>query len=383
MGTTILIVINVALLVIIVFVAVLFYYEVIYWHRARKIKRIQNREALRVGSVAEFKRRLLVSSLIMMNTGKKTEYPTLFADTFIKRLLLHIKYPDPVNIFSWRYSECGWLLYALIEAQCDTYVIKNIFDKHIYKEEIVCVDQSQCGMVALFLYERTQELKYKTYADSLWQFLIQRETEYGLPYRDIDANHILVDTIGMAIPFIIEYAERFQKSAQLAYRCIEKFIKYGTDIETGLPVFSFLTTYPHLKCGMSNWGRGCSWFVIGLSYVDKTKLNKYSCDALQKMEKMLVALWDRDKFFGHFLGETERDLSAELPILFYLYKRKLITLSEVEVLKYSEMCHDGVMYNSSSSNTGIIKYGTLLGPNVLSQVYMIRLINEFQAHQHV
>lgn len=379
----ILIIIIIVLLVIIVLLCAISYYDIMYWYKARKIRLIQNEKVLCARSIADFKGSLVRSSLIMMNSGKKKEYPTLFADTVTKRFFLHLRHQDPVNVFSWHYSECGWLLYALIEAGYDTRVLKSIFDEHILSEEIVCVDQSQCGMVALFLYEQTHEPKYKNYADRLWQFLVKRETDYGLPYRDACTNQMLVDTIGMTIPFIIEYATLFQKSARLAYHIVELFIKYGTDAETGLPVFSFLTTNPHLKCGVSNWGRGCSWYVIGLSYIDKNKLSKYCCDSLQKLDRMLVSLWERDKYFGHFLGETGRDLSAELPILFYLYKKKLITLSEIDVLKYSEMCHDGVMYNSSSSNTGIIKYGTLLGPNVLSQAYMLRIIGEFEAQQQL
>ena len=89
-------------------------------------------------------------------------------------------------------------------------------------------------------------------------------------------------------------------------------------------------------------------------------------------------LYNKNHSFGHFLGKKDRDLSAELPILFYLSKKKLIKLTEKDILDYSLMCHNGIVYNSSSSNTGIIAYGTLCGPNVLSQAYMIRIITLYE-----
>ena len=41
------------------------------------------------------------------------------------------------------------------------------------------------------------------------------------------------------------------------------------------------------------------------------------------------------------------------------------------------------MYNSSSENHGIIKYGMPYGPNALSQAYMIRLIALFKERNSI
>ena len=377
----VLVILNVVLCVSILFLIYLFSSDIYYWYKARKIKRTQKQIVFPTSSLEKFKSDLMLSSYEMIKKGTKIEYPTLISDTFTRRFLYGLTKQDPVSVLSWNYSESGWLLYAILEAGSGIQFVKTIFDEQIYNNKIVCVDQSQCGIIALKLYIETQEIKYKNYADNLWQFLIERETEYGLPYRDANSTSILVDTIGMAIPFIVEYAELFQKPKQLAYQTIEKFLRYGTDEETGLPVFSFLTTSPHIKCGMSNWGRGCSWFVIGLSYINEQEISKYGMDRIHKLETTLVSIWKRDKRFSHFLGEDGGDLSAELPILYYLYKKKLITLSESDILDYSKMSHYGVMYNSSSSNVGIIKYGTCIGPNVLTQAYMLRLINEYESLQ--
>lgn len=376
----VLVILNLVLCVSILFLIYLFSSDIYYWYKARKIKRTQKQTVFLKPSLKKFKSDLMLSSYEMIKRGTKIEYPTLISDTFTRRLLYGITKQDPVNVLSWNYSESGWLLYALAETEVDISIIKRIFDTQIYEKEIVCVDQSQCGMVALLLYQRTKESQYKDYADKLYNYLNDNMTEMGIPYRS-ESSYILVDTIGMAIPFIVEYAELFQESAHLAYHTIENFLRYGTDDETGLPVFSFLTTSPHLKCGMSNWGRGCSWLLIGLSYISETNVSQYGLKQIHKIDKTLTTIWERDKRFGHFIGEEGCDLSAELPILYYLYKKNLITLSDSDIVYYSRMCHDGVMYYSSSSNVGIIKYGTCLGPNVLSQAYMLRLINEYETKQ--
>ena len=374
----VLLILNIILSAILIAIAIVFHNEVVYWYKSHKIRSTQKEKVVRACSIESFKQNLMCSSSKMVALKNKIEYPTLTGDTFIKRFVYSWKHQDPVESFSWQYSECGWLLYALAEAGYDLMRIKEIFEHHVLKEKITIVDQAQCGMVALLLYQKTREKKYKDYADSLYHFLISRVNDYGLPYRDGANQDILVDTIGMAIPFLIEYSQMFPVSDAFAYDIVEKFVKYGTDYETGLPAFGFYTIKPYIKRGACNWGRGSAWYVIGLSYIDKARLSDTAISQIEKLEKTLVYLYNKNHSFGHFLGKKDRDLSAELPILFYLSKKKLIKLTEKDILDYSLMCHNGIVYNSSSSNTGIIAYGTLCGPNVLSQAYMIRIITLYE-----
>ena len=91
----------------------------------------------------------------------------------------------------------------------------------------------------------------------------------------------------------------------------------------------------------------------------------------------ICALWNDKHCFGQFVGEGEKkDLSAELPIIYYLFKSNLLHITKNDILEYGKFLHDGIMYNSSSSNSGIIRYGTNIGPNILAQAFMLKLLNE-------
>lgn len=241
------------------------------------------------------------------------------------------------------------------------------------------VCQCQGGMIAMLLHERTKEIKYKQYVDKLYEWLKAQDTELGILFIP-GYSYALVDIIGMAIPFLMKYGTFFSKNEaiELAEKTMSKYIEYGLDKETGVPAFSYHVDPPRIKCGASNWGRGCSWFIIGLLYIDVEHFDAKNRIVIKSLESTLTSLWSSDGFFGQFIGEWPRDLSAELPIVYYLYKKNLISLDEKQIIAYSMMCHNGVMYNSSTENKGIIRYGSPYGPNILSQAYMLRLIQLYE-----
>lgn len=242
------------------------------------------------------------------------------------------------------------------------------------------VDQSPIGIGAIYLDSLKKDSKYKAYADNLFQWLKNRDGDYGILYGN-DNSRSLVDALGMVVPFLMKYAQTYhcEEAENFAYKTIEKYIEYGCDNTTGVPAFSYRTEPPHIKMGMTNWGRGISWFCLGLLSIDESRLFSDVFGKVNAFQVTLYELWKQDHSFSQFVGENnKKDLSAELPILYYLYKKQKIELTGNDILQYSKYMHNGEMYNLSSSNTGIIRYGVAYGPYMLSDAFMLKLINEVE-----
>ncbi len=349
-------------------------------------KRIKRSERFLNGKVKEidtFINALIEASFRMMKSGKKIEYPSLTDYTIFGRFFKNRKFIDPVTLFRFQYSECGWIILSILEYSIDNdsrrEIFSNVqayFDTCVIDAPFETVDQSQCGMLALRLYKETHDSKYIDYADRMYQWLLTFDSVCGLKYREWH-NIIVVDTIGMSIPFLMEYYKMFniQKAKSIALNTVQQYILRGCDYNTGMPAYAYEIDAPNLKVGRANWGRGISWFVIGLCYVPDNEFSKEAQNILDKFNKSLICLWARDKHYGQFLGEGNgKDLSAELPILYYLNRKAIIKMSKEDILEYSTLMHDGIMYYSSSSNTGVIRYGVPMGPNMLSQAFMMRLL---------
>lgn len=370
----------VCLLLLAIGVILLFYPDLHFYIHARRIRRVEQRKQDRQ-KFPIFSQSLVNASKLMIKMGKRIEYPILESDNFLRRCIYFYAKSNRASVFTFMGAECGWLLYALTEYLDDVHYVRSVFNDKILPIPIKQVEQSQCGMVALYLYKKTNEDVYKKYADSVYGYLLSQDTDYGIVFRAGDkGNRILVDTLGMAIPFLTEYGKMFglEEAVELAERSLEQYVEYGVDDKTGIPAFAFRIPSPHIKLGCPNWGRGVAWFILGLMYVDVSHLSANTQNKIIKFERSIIELWNKNKSFRHFLCEGGRDLSAELPILYYLVSKNQICLSENDLMEYSTMSHQGLMYHSSSSNVGIVRYGTCAGPNVLSQAYMLRLITLYK-----
>ncbi len=358
--------------------------DIVFWWKARKVRNTEKTSIEPTTNIDTFKKSLLNASVQMCSSSRRIAFPTLKADTFIKRAKYFWKInknyvSDNEEEFNLLWSEEGWLLYTMAEMDEYFEYVKDVFDKRFIDTPFKEVCQSQGGMIAILLYERTKENKYKQYVDKMCEWLLAQDTELGILFIP-KYQYALVDVLGMAVPFLMKYGSQFsnKEAIALAEKTMSKYIEYGCDKETGIPSFSYHVEPPRIKCGASNWGRGCSWFIIGLLYIDVEHFDAKNRIVIKSLESTLTSLWRSDVFFGQFIGEWPRDLSAELPIVYYLYKKNLISLDEEQIIAYSMMCHNGVMYNSSTENKGIIRYGSPYGPNILSQAYMLRLIKLYE-----
>lgn len=385
-NTTILLVFLLILFGVGVLFVSLFVPDILYWRKARKIRKTERTSSEPSNSLNNFESDLRNASVRMIESGEKIAFPALRGDTFMSRARYFYKTRKREAIdggdesaFHLDWSECGWIVYALAEDYANLQYISRVYSEKILPLPLKMINHSQLGMVALLLFEKTANDNYKIFADKIYSFIRKQDSKYGVLYRQNIRNQI-VDVVGMAVPFLIKYGMLFsdEEALKLAEKTVSQYIKYGCDRMSGMPAFAFQLEAPHIKCGATNWGRGCAWFVIGLSYVNINNFDNDTQSMIDKLDSSLVKLWETDGFFGHFISQGPRDLSAELPIVYYLYKKRLINIEEHQLLSYSTMCHNGIMYNSSSENHGIISYGMPCGPNALSQAYMIRLINLYK-----
>lgn len=255
--------------------------------------------------------------------------------------------------------------------------LKNYFDDHTLNLPFKYRDQSVEVITSLRLYKYYKDNKYKIHADRMYEWLLSQNSDYGILYVP-GIKESIVDVLGMVVPFLVEYSKTFNKpeAYELALRQIEQYMKYGCDKETGIPSFAYNIEKPHIKTGRMNWGRGISWFVIGLSSIDVEHLSLKNQQVIARMNDTLSEIWKNDHRFDHFVCDriSERDLTAELPIIYYLNKIGKINLSNEELLEYSQFMHDGIMYHCSNSNDGAVEYGVAHGPMMLAQAFMLKLI---------
>lgn len=280
----------------------------------------------------------------------------------------------------------GWLMYTMLESTSNSNdstlisKIAKIFDEKVMNEPIYEVDQSLFGISAIILYKQTKMDKYKTYANNLFHWLQKRDTPLGIPYRpNIDIN--LIDGLGMYNPFLIYYSKAYNDSSayKLAIKQSELFIKYAVDAETGICSHGYRIIPPYIKVGSSNWGRGNSWYVLGICDININDLSPLAKHKISLLNKTLIELWNKEQSFSRYIGENgKEDISTTLPILYYLHKHDLIKLTKKQVLNYSKYMHDGIMYNGSGECGGSNRYSDYSGSSPLTQAMMILLINTIQ-----
>lgn len=99
------------------------------------------------------------------------------------------------------------------------------------------------------------------------QMLKQMYKEFGyVPYNINSSGICFVDTIGMICPFMIKYAAVYNEPVfiDMAIKQIGLYYKFGFDEKTGLP-FHCYDAEKRTRLGICGWGRGCGWWVSGIT----------------------------------------------------------------------------------------------------------------------
>ena len=329
----------------------------------------------------DFRQEVFNANMKILMSGNRPDIPN-FPTGVIERIKYNIGYDQPSHPFFEGGEPNHVMVATLQDAICrhDTVSIasiREIFDSRILHTELTEVDCSYSGGVAILLYQLTSNEKYKDYADNTLNWLVNRDTENGILYWKNNNKFQLNDGYGMYLPFLNAYSKAFGDtvSRKLIVKQMEIAAKYLMDSVSGIPVHGFTLDENHSKVMMCNFGRGISWFVSGLVDLDTSDLSTVCLEAICRLDSTLCKIWEKEGHFSQFPGQGgPSDLSAELPILYYLSHKGLVQLSDDQLLQYSTMADNGLLYHSSGSVT--TTYSNLTGPNILAQAFILRLLNE-------
>lgn len=268
-------------------------------------------------------------------------------------------------------------------------LVRQAFDKYCLNLDIQRVDQSVYGTVAIYLFKEYGGGKYKDYAEKVYNYLKNKNTkEYGIRFLDNYSTSNHVDGIGVFNPFLVTYAKEFNVSEaySIALQNFELYTKYGVD-EWGRPSQLYNTIPPYERTGRPNWGRGFAWYALGAISLNEEDMTEDCKAKLQNFKDYIVSVWERDHKFTHFINKAtdDIDLSATLPLLYYMYTNSLIALTEDELLQLSTFMVDGIMYHSSGVLMNNREY-QFASSQRLSQAFMLNLISAYKSgkykHEH-
>lgn len=193
---------------------------------------------------------------------------------------------------------------------------------------MVRTDQIGYGLLALDLYADTQDARYKDFADQYFNLLDGMDREEGLLLYRQGSGEQHVDAIGLVTPFLYAYSEAFhnERAKEIADKMIADYVRWGTDDVTGIPVQTY-NVKTHVKYNHTNWGRGISWYLLGVEHFETqdSLLNR----RIALLDSMLLA--DEDHLYNQYFEQgTMPDMSATIPVLHYLRQKGLLKLTKDE-----------------------------------------------------
>lgn len=269
----------------------------------------------------------------------------------------------PAKFEVQEYGEYGFLMWMTLKtAHNKNYLdlsklIKNRFDEFFLSKNQVLIerpDQSIYGCIAIELYKKSKDIKYKYFADEIYKKLKNRVNSYGvIPYKKKSENQE-VDVLGFVVPFLSLYSKTFNNSSAMDYsvKLIEEFIKYGVDGKTGLPSQSYNFKYK-IKLGYSNWSRGFGWYALALSHVDYDLFPDSEKNRILLFENTIYNLFKENMSLSQFQGRKQKyniDMSATMPILYFLIVKEKIKLNKVHFINFFSkyvMSNGQVGFNSA------------------------------------
>ena len=194
-------------------------------------------------------------------------------------------------------------------------------------------DQTSYGCIAALIGRNTHQDDCLSFCDMLYHRMDSLYKENGnVLYREGDSNQH-VDGIGLICPFLNIYGEMFHKgqSDTIVCRMIRDYLAYGVDPVTGIPAQSY-NSKTKIKDRRCNWGRGVSWWLLGLSNYHGY-LSKEDTSLIHRGDSTLLALYPNyTQYLGNLSGDGY-DMSALIPILFYLNRKGLVKISKSQFVK--------------------------------------------------
>ncbi|MFR4557907.1 MAG: glycoside hydrolase family 88 protein [Blautia obeum] len=157
-----------------------------------------------------------------------------------------------------------------------------------------------------------------------------------IAYTNIaEARERYVDTIGLAVPFLFLYAEKYNQKdiADIAFEQLQLFTRYGLEKKTLLPNHAF-DSVNKLPLGVYGWGRGCAWYCIGLmdSYlvINDGEYKEWIYEQIKKIADSYKNFQHDDGGFGYIMQMEKGYDSSVTAVMAYYYKNCAIIYNKKE-----------------------------------------------------
>ena len=336
---------------------------------------------------------------------KPTRVPaTTFSGTALSGLFG--KGPYPENL------QC-WLLATLISASPRKISLE---EKSVKRVPVILkrpgskrrrlIQDPSLAMLTFYLWQNNKELSpelEEMIADIYKELKTFVGTDGSICYNKSENDKRLVDTVGMACPFLIKYGiEKGESEAvTLALKQIEYFYDHGFDKKTGLPYHCY-DIQTHNKGGIIGWGRGCGWWAIGLTesfrLIEKSLDGKAGSSEENKVlteyknllmgyiedfaESILKGQMQNGAWSRHLFFDTVGDTSATAILAWFLTETKNILKNDIEseaikkALAYlkSNTRRDGLVDFSQGDTMGMGFYSASLIPMPIATAFCLRAL---------
>lgn len=343
--------------------------------------------------------RTVVNTSLQMFSSEELLMPMRQYPNFTSKLK-NLKQDDTSSIF---YFPRAFLALGLIEYAIksdDTALFRDtkmIFDDFYFNPkdkisfELEYVDQVPLGLCALKIYKKTKEIKYKIFAENVFDWLNSKakciDGRELILYRD-HHDFLLVDTLGMICPFLVEYSKEFneERAFSLAIAEFEYFQDYGLDQSLRTPFYA-INVEENLALGSNNWGRGMGWYAIALAAMVELEMccdnfqNKrlYSTEAQAFFEN--IQKLSLNGLFSQFPGISRKLDSSATTMLMYA-GAKFIEKKEKNPVWYKKAMEElsiliktnGKIGFCSGDTVSVNIYSKTFGESELSQGFLLLLL---------
>lgn len=261
--------------------------------------------------------------------------------------------------------------------------VVKVFDNYIDRKGMPTfnfnkVDQVPFGVAAINLYQFTNDIRYKKFADYIYVKLLSfQETENDIILYRKGQKQQLNDVLGMICPFLIRHNEitNDNQALILAQKQLQYYINYGVDKETYLPSHA-INLKSNIKIGPVNWGRGIGWYIIALS--EFVKNEKTYSDELNGLISTLNKLATKDSIWTQFPGSSDRfDASTSTMFMYAINLVHPNTYSVESVLKIlgKYIDSEGKILSTSGDTQGVNDYSKSFGDSELSQGMLLMILS--------
>lgn len=235
--------------------------------------------------------------------------------------------------------DTSYTIHSYMQKKKDTILLKYVKDKFDHgmlgKSSVPVIrnDQIAYGCIAMELAKTfANNTKYIKFCSNLMNRLDSMEKADGVVLYHEGDLHQHTDGIGLVCPFLTQYGITYndKHAIQMARNMCEDYVTYGVDYSNGLPAQAYHTV-TKIKDYRSNWGRGTSWFLLGIMGLDS--LSSQSLSIMEKTDSTLVSL---GPLYSQYLGTVDAsspDMSSTIPILYYLHKKRLININREKFAK--------------------------------------------------